>query len=875
MPPFFPIRHAETGCERVSGRGGRTSAAWPISFCTALFLVLMGGLVRATPSLEVPTAHQGTLDLRTWDFSTHDSIALNGEWAIAWGKFLSPQAFFDQPTPHFTTVPQDWHGTPFDEVTSDGTGYATYGLRILLPRKHQQLALALTSLRYASRVYVNGKLVNQSGKPAQRRQDEQARITNPVILLNPEETSGRALNLVIQLSNFIHARGGIAQAVRLGPAQSMWQSKAHAQSAIILIIGGMLALAFYHLALFAARPKARAYLFLGIYLLATATHAACYSGVMQSVWPDLPTAVLLAAEYLALVIASISGPLVIWMLYPQVCWRPAFSALVIYAVISVFSILALPPYLYTSLLPVYQAGMVAAAGMALVSMGFAIAKRLPDSWILLLGVGAVSIGVIGGVIDYVQTGSMPGFGIYFLLSILTLSQAITLGRQTTRAITNSENLRRLLKRTNEKLEARVTERTADLEISNARLKKQAVELRKTAEHLSITRIAAESANRAKSNFLATMSHEIRTPMNGVLGMLGVLAKTPLNDIQKDHVEIIRQSAQALTAILNDILDLSKIEAGKMTLDVYDFSPRDLINEVGELWSVSMQEKGLSFSVEGADDLPPRIRGDGDRLRQVLSNLLSNAVKFTERGAVTLSVRWAWQGSQIRLAFDVADTGIGVPPEQHGALFTPFTQADQSTSRRYGGTGLGLALSHRMVEMMGGQLTLDQGPRQGALFRFFVLCDAASENRPDAPQPKEAPPPAGTGQASILIAEDNHINTLVLTSLFKTLPYRLTFARNGLEALDCTAGTRFDVILMDIQMPKLDGVETTKRLRGGNGPNARTPIIALTANAMAGDREKYIAAGMTDYVSKPINREALMAAIAKAMDMPAARRAESA
>ena len=313
----------------------------------------------------------------------------------------------------------------------------------------------------------------------------------------------------------------------------------------------------------------------------------------------------------------------------------------------------------------------------------------------------------------------------------------------------------------------------------------------------------------------------------------------------------------------------------MTLDVYDFSPRGLINEVGELWSVSMQEKGLSFSVEGADDLPPRIRGDGDRLRQVLSNLLSNAVKFTERGAVTLSVRWAWQGSQIRLAFDVADTGIGVPPEQHGALFTPFTQADQSTSRRYGGTGLGLALSHRMVEMMGGQLTLDQGPRQGALFRFFVLCDAASENRPDAPQPKEAPPPAGTGQASILIAEDNHINTLVLTSLFKTLPYRLTFARNGLEALDCTAGTRFDVILMDIQMPKLDGVETTKRLRGGNGPNARTPIIALTANAMAGDREKYIAAGMTDYVSKPINREALMAAIAKAMDMPAARRAESA
>jgi signal transduction histidine kinase/CheY-like chemotaxis protein len=370
---------------------------------------------------------------------------------------------------------------------------------------------------------------------------------------------------------------------------------------------------------------------------------------------------------------------------------------------------------------------------------------------------------------------------------------------------------------------------------------------------------AEAASQAKSAFLATMSHEIRTPLNGVLGMAQALVRDPgLAPPQRQKIEVIRQSGEALLAILNDVLDLSKVEAGKLELEEIEFDLDEVARGACQAFSAVAANKGLAFRLEFYPGATGRYRGDPTRVRQILYNLISNAVKFTERGGIDVVVR----RSEGVLSVEVADTGIGIAPAQLERLFGKFEQADASTTRRHGGTGLGLSIARELAQLMGGDLVAESTPGEGTRFTARLPLMRAQEGRTSQPAPAIDETPV-LEQLRILAAEDNSVNQLVLKTLLAQIGVEPMIVSDGSQAVAAWEEGTFDLILMDVQMPQMDGPTATRiiRAREAETGRARTPIVALTANAMAHQVETYLAAGMDGHVAKPVDARELYAVVA--------------
>lgn len=405
------------------------------------------------------------------------------------------------------------------------------------------------------------------------------------------------------------------------------------------------------------------------------------------------------------------------------------------------------------------------------------------------------------------------------------------------------------------LEALVAERTGELEISN--------------RQLTSAKEVAERASESKSQFLANMSHEIRTPMNGVLGMADLLARTSLEERQRRYVSNIRLSGENLLTVINDILDFSKIEAGKFHLDKHDFNLRKIVEDQMGLFADGAHQKELTFSHSIADEIPSRVRGDSNRVRQILVNLVGNAIKFTDQGEIAVRLfQTDISGHTLRMRLEVSDTGIGIAAEDQPRLFNSFQQADNSPSRQYGGTGLGLSIVKQLANLMDGDVGLISTPGKGSTFLVDFSLEIAADK--DDEKAENQPPlysTAGDGLSSsasqsslnarILLAEDNEINQLVAVEHLETFGCSVHVATNGRQAVDACQNGQYDLILMDCQMPEMDGFQAVQLIRKyENDTGRRTPIVALTAHALPEDRQKCLEAGMDDSLSKPFKAEQL-------------------
>ncbi|QKJ30176.1 response regulator [Mucilaginibacter mali] len=767
---------------------------WP--FCLLLFLLpclFLGGCTGDFS--QPPVAKKGVLDLRHQSFEK--KIALNGEWEFYWQQFIEPN---DSAKHKGTLVkfPFKWNGYNLNGEELPAFGYATYKLTVLIPKDSVRLRISVPDMYCAYRFFINGDPVAENGQ-----------ISTSAKGFEPHWAYGGAnlrrgvdtLHLVLQVANFVHSKGGVSKPLFIAKRDIIELDRRRAEAIDLLLTGCLLMGGFFFLGLYLLGSRDKAILLFSLYSIVYSYRIIGTDNyVLHSLLPSIHWYIAARLEYVSLFLGLGLFGLYTRYIYPLDANKAAVYIINLLCFAFTIASLCLTPYYFTQLVNPFLVVML----FCLVYIPFVYARAYRNkrpgaiyslmSAVALMSVFGISLFHYWALIPPLQLLSFIGYLMFFFLQSLILSHRVSF----------------VLKK---------------------------------------ARRDAEQGLIAKSEFLSTMSHEIRTPLNSVIGMGHLLLKNNPRPDQVEHLDVMLFSANNLLAIVNDVLDYNKIEAGKITFEHIEMDVAAIARNVVAALKASAQDKGIGLRIKIDEGLTHKVMGDPTRLSQVMTNLVHNAIKFTHIGYVQVVVSVNGETDQtITLNIQVKDTGIGIPVEKQQLIFERFTQADSSTSRGFGGTGLGLAITKRILELQNAQLNLHSEEGKGSTFYFIQTFDKSAAN---AEQMQKDNLPAETQQPltgiAILLVEDNPMNVLVAQTYLKRWGATIDVATNGQEALEKLDVTRHRLVLMDLHMPVMDGYESAKKMRASN---VAVPIIALTANLPKEVEEQTIQAGIDDVMVKP-------------------------
>jgi signal transduction histidine kinase len=767
--------------------------------------------------VEKPTAVQGTLDLRGWDFLRDGPIKLDGEWGFYWKELLDPKSKeLTKKPPHYFQFPKIWNGGEVDGIELNSLGYATYSLTVLLPENHPPLLMWVEDFYSSYDLFINGEVFSKNGIVGKTKEESLPQFYPKTKALREKSDT---LHMVLQVSNFIHRKGGSSQSITLGEEMELTRAKEVELAYDWILAGAMFMGGFFFFGLYLFGRHDKPMLYFSLFCLVYAyRNIGSDIYAINSVWENMPFSILLRLEHLSVFMGLYFFVRYIVSLYPEEIFKPIFSVFFWITLGISFLTVVGPILLFTSILPYYLYVLLLAICYGVYIVVMAAIHRRPAAMYAL--VAKLIVFTIVGYNVLVYFGLTPRVVLFnFIAHILFFFfQGLILSFR-------------------------------------------------FAQNLKEAKEQAEKASRARTEFLSTMSHEMRTPLNAVLGMTNFLIEDKPKQTQKESLNTLKFSAERLMNLITELLDFSKIDSGQIAFSTEKISLKEFLDSVHSPFEKTAKQKQLDFQLKIADNVPDHILCDKARLSQVLVNLLDNAFKFTASGFVHLKVSLEEKESDsVKLLFEVIDSGIGIKESQSEMIFESFSQGNASTTREYGGTGLGLSIIRRLLRLQGSDIQFVSTPGEGSRFYFsqwFGLVKTAEKS--PAPVAPKVIDRNIVESKKILVVEDNKVNVLVIKKFLQKWGANIEIAGNGQIAVEKHAATPFDIILMDLQMPVMDGYKATEKIRE---TDAKTPIIAITAAIPSDIRDQIFTVGMNDIVTKPFVPEDLHEKLIKYLSLAA-------
>ena len=756
-----------------------------------------------TVQAQTPIAQKGVIDLRNEDLSSQQ-ISLKGEWAFFWNQLLEPEEETESDNQSFTSFPCLWQDEKVNGKPIPSQGFATYKVIILLPKKRPLLGLEIPDTYCSYELFVNGRLMAANGKTGKTAGESTPFWVTRVIHL-PDNSD--TVSLLLRVSNFWHAKGGVFRDISLGQYDKVFIKHQRSVAYGLVLAGCLLMGGLFFLGLYLFGRKDKAILFFSLFcILYSYRMIGTDLYVLHYLFQDLNWFVTIRFEYLSIVLSVCFFALYTTHLYSEYCNILLIKVLVASCILYAIIILASPTIFFTRFMPFFLGSMfIYICYACYVYIRAALHRRVGSIYALLSSIVLIVIFLFANL-NYFEVAPPFKAIVFFAYISFFFLQSLALSQR-------------------------------------------------FAHSFKVAALQAQQGLNAKAEFLSTMSHEIRTPLNAVIGMAHLLKANEPRADQKQNLDVLYFSANNLLSIVNNILDYTKIEEGRIVFENIPMDLRSIARNIVAGLQANAKEKNIELRLLIDGRLNKKLMGDPTRISQVINNLVHNAVKFTEKGSVQLSIQVeSFSLSSVTLMVKVEDTGIGINQDKQVVIFDRFTQADSSTSRSYGGTGLGLAITKRILELQGVKLRLQSEPGKGSVFYFtqtFAISEEDSfdqktnislNNNPDLLQ-----------GLSILLVEDNPLNVLVAQTILESQGANIDVATNGQEALDKFDTQKHKLILMDLHMPVLDGYKATEQLRR-NGETL--PIIALTASAPKEVESQAYACGLNDIIVKPFNPDEL-------------------